>query len=355
MSALNTPLADPATSLLKLAATAPTCTRDTGSVCQTVWSVTHNTWLAASSEWLLVRPFQIILILVVALLIRWLVHRMIKRFTRTRDSRTAPALLRPLAEKMPNALIDTSGTSGTLTERRRQRAGTIGSLLRNISSIVIFSIAVMLVLGVLKIDLAPFLASAGIAGVAIGFGAQSLVKDVISGMFMLLEDQYGVGDNINVGEVSGTVEAVGLRITTIRDGVGVIWYVRNGEILRVGNHSQSWAVVQVDVPITYGAPVEETTRALDRMVGRMAEDDDWAPAFIDPPELLGVQQITVDGAVLRVQAKTSSEDQWRVGRELRRRVTVALEEAGVASRLGGSHLATRTVGAVADAEADNQE
>jgi small-conductance mechanosensitive channel len=345
-------LAGPAAPLLRLADTEPDCARtDPGSFCHTVWSSTHNAWLAASSEWLLVKPFQLLLILIIALVFRWLLHRTLKRVTRTRDGKR-PTLLRPLAEKMPNALID---ATGVLTERRRQRAGTVGSLLRNISSIVIFSVAGMLMLGVLQIDLAPILASAGIAGVAIGFGAQSLVKDVISGMFMLLEDQYGVGDNVNLGDVSGIVEAVGLRITTIRDGTGVLWYVRNGEILKVGNRSQSWAVVQVDVPITYGAPVDEATEALERMVTGLAEDGDWAPAFIDPPELLGVQQITMDGAVLRVQAKTASEDQWRVGRELRRRVTVALEDAGVSARIGGSRLATRTVGATGDAESDNRE
>jgi moderate conductance mechanosensitive channel len=337
--------------LLRLADSAPDCARANGSFCHTVWKATGNAWLAASSEWLLVKPFQILLIVLAGLLIRWLAHRMIRRFTRTRD-KGAPTLLRPLAERMPTALVD---TTGVLSERRRQRAGTIGSLLRNISSILIFSIAAMLALGVLNIDLAPFLASAGIAGVAIGFGAQSLVKDVISGMFMLLEDQYGVGDNINVGDVSGTVEAVGLRITTIRDGTGVLWYVRNGEILKVGNRSQSWAVVQVDVPIAYGAPVEEVTAALERAVDGMAHDDDWAPAFIDPPELLGVQQITVDGAVLRVQAKTVSDDQWRVGRELRRRVTMALDEAGVAARAGRSRPATRTLGATPDAKGDNAQ
>lgn len=352
MSIHRTPLAGPTPSLLKLADTPPSCVNNTGSVCHNVWQITHNAWLSASSEWLLVRPLQVLLIVLVALLIRWLIHRMIKRFTRTREGRGAPGLLRPLADRMPNAL---SGAAGTLSERRRQRAATIGSLLRNVTSIVTFSIAGMLILGVLDINLAPILASAGIVGVAIGFGAQSLVKDVISGMFMLLEDQYGVGDSVNVGEVSGTVEAVGLRITTIRDGMGVLWYVRNGEILKVGNHSQSWSIVQVDVPITYGAPVAQTTDALERAVHELAKDEEWSPAFIDPPELLGVQQITVDGAVLRVQTKTAPEDQWRVGRELRRRVTVALEEAGIASRIGASRLATRTVGGEGDENASHSE
>ena len=126
-------------------------------------------------------------------------------------------------------------------------------MLQSIASVSIFAVATMLVLGELGVQLAPLIASAGVAGVALGFGAQNLVKDFIAGLFMLLEDQYGVGDVIDVGEASGTVEAVGLRITTIRDGRGVLWYIRNGEIVRVGNRSQGWALVVVDVPIGFAS------------------------------------------------------------------------------------------------------
>lgn len=311
----------------------PACASDPDSFCQTVWNWTgHNQslgWLASSSEWLLVKPFRIILILVLALVVRWVLHRMIRRMTRARENDATPTLLRPLKERVNNSLRE----NGVLSERRRQRAATIGSVLRNVTSIIIFSIAVMMILSELGVDLAPLLASAGIAGVALGFGAQSLVKDVISGMFMLLEDQYGVGDVVDVGEASGTVEAVGLRITTVRDANGVLWYIRNGEVIRVGNHSQSWAMVTIDVPIGFGASVEDATGALDAAVESMDTDDGWTGEFIEAPSVLGVQQLTVDGAVLRVQAKTSSEAQWKVGRELRRRITAELERAGVASRL----------------------
>ena len=150
-----------------------------------------------------------------------------------------PALLRPLRERLP----DSHDATTVFRERRRQRAEAIGSVLRSFATAVVFSIAVLLILGELGVNLGPLLASAGIAGVALGFGAQNLVKDFIAGLFMLLEDQYGVGDVVDLGEASGTVEAVGLRITTIRDGRGVVWYIRNGEIVRVGNKSQGWAVV----------------------------------------------------------------------------------------------------------------
>ena len=190
------------------------------------------------------------------------------------------------------------------------------------------------------------LASAGIAGLAIGFGAQNLVKDFIAGLFMLLEDQYGVGDVVDVGEVNGTVEAVGLRITTIRDGRGVVWYVRNGEIVRVGNKSQGWSLVIVDVPVGF-AGVEEATEVLRQAAVRLAEDPQWTKDLIEPPEVLGVEQITVDGAVLRTTARTAPDAQWRVGRELRRRLTEALDQAGIAARLGTGRTFIRPA-AVAD-------
>src|SRR5262249_4059174 len=152
----------------------------------------------------------------------------------------------PLPERMSEALTESTTVR---TERRRQRAQALASVLRSFVSISVFVIAIMLILGELGVNLAPLLASAGIAGIALGFGAQNLVKDFIAGLFMLLEDQYGVGDIVDLGEASGTVEAVGLRITTVRDVRGVLWYIRNGEIVRVGNRSQGWALIIVDVPV----------------------------------------------------------------------------------------------------------
>jgi moderate conductance mechanosensitive channel len=149
-----------------------------------------------------------------------------------------------------------------------------------------------------------------------------------------------VGDVVDVGEVSGTVEAVGLRITTIRDGRGVLWYIRNGEIVKVGNKSQGWALIVVDVPVGF-AGVEEATAVLRAAATAMDEDPEYAELLIEPPEVLGVEQITVDGAVVRTIAKTTSEAQWRVGRELRRRLTEALEGAGIAQQMSASRMFVR--------------
>ncbi|MGC9671024.1 mechanosensitive ion channel family protein [Planosporangium sp. 12N6] len=304
-------------------------------LCQIIYDKTGLSWLAEGSYLFLVKPLRILLIVALAVLARAIIHRTINRLVRTTTSESSPALLQPLREKVPGALL--RDATGVLPERRRQRAEALGSVLRSVASAAIFVVALMLVLGELSINLAPLLASAGIVGLAIGFGAQNLVKDFVAGMFMLLEDQYGVGDVVDVGQASGTVEAVGLRITTIRDAQGVVWYIRNGEIVRVGNKSQGWAQVVVDIPVGF-AGVQEATEILRAAATRLADDPQWGEDLIGEPEVLGVEQITADGAVLRTTVKTTSESQWRVGRELRRRLTDALDEAGIAERLGAGRV-----------------
>jgi small-conductance mechanosensitive channel len=301
-----------------------TCLQD--ALCTKVWDWTGSSWFAESSFYFVVKPLRILLIILVALAARFVLHRTIKRLVRTTSNAQVPTILRPLRERIPTAAPE---TVGVYPERRRQRAEAIGSVLRSFVTVVVFSIAGLLVLGELGFNLAPLLASAGVVGLALGFGAQSLVKDLIAGLFMLLEDQYGVGDTVDLGAATGAVEAVGLRITTIRDGQGVLWYIRNGEIARVGNKSQGWAMVVVDLPIGFAA-MDQATAVLRRAVASLAEDSDYTADFLEPPEVLGVEQITVDGAVVRITAKTSSQAQFRVVRELRRRLAEALETSGLA-------------------------
>jgi small conductance mechanosensitive channel len=304
-------------------------------VCQWVFDVTGNRWLASGSYWFLVKPVSILVIVIVAIFARYLLHRAINRLVRTTSDGAVPTILRPLKERLPggsprNAAPPTS--TALVPERRRQRAEAIGSVLRSFATAAIFSVAAMMILNELGFDLAPLLASAGIAGVALGFGAQTLVKDLIAGLFMLLEDQYGVGDIVDLGQASGSVESVGLRITTIRDGRGVLWYIRNGEIIRVGNKSQGWAVVMVDITVDF-TQVDQASGVLRDAAARLAEDPEFADDLIEPPEMLGVEQITIDGAMLRTTVKTSAEAQWRMGRELRRRLTEALATAGINSQV----------------------
>src|SRR5439155_9843063 len=255
------------------------------SICKLAWDQWGSAWLAKSADWVIGRPLHILLIVVLALITRWLMHRVINRISK-QSAAGIPSILKPLKERVPDVLFTITVETppqGLVTERRKQRAEAMGSLLRSTASTVILVVAGMMILEQLGLNLAPLLTSAGIAGVALGFGAQSLVKDVLSGIFMLLEDQYGVGDIIDTGEASGTVETVGLRVTTLRDVRGVLWYVRNGEIVRVGNKSQIWAQVVVDVPVDFGAGVEEASKVMRDAAEEFGTDPAYAEDFIAPP------------------------------------------------------------------------
>ncbi|MEV4493930.1 mechanosensitive ion channel family protein [Micromonospora coxensis] len=308
------------------------CLNDT--LCKGVLEVTGSTWFAEGSYWILLKPLRVVLILLLAFAARWALHRTINRLVRTTSEGAVPTMLRPLRERIPSASLD---PEEFVPERRRQRAEAIGSVLRSMVTAFVFGIALLMVLKEFSFDLAPLLASAGIAGVALGFGAQSLVKDLIAGLFMLIEDQYGVGDTVDLGEATGVVESVGLRVTTVRDARGVLWYIRNGEIVRVGNKSQGWALVVVDLPIGF-ASTEEATAVLRTAAASVAMDPELAPEIVEEPEVLGVEQMTVDGAVIRTVVKTTADGQFSVGRELRRRLAEALENSGITAKIAAARL-----------------
>jgi len=316
------------------------CT-DARAVCERIYDWTGLDWLASGSYFLLVKPLRILLIILGAILVRFLVHRLINRLTRTAAT-PGPgiAVLRPLRSRMPALAPQQNG----LSERRRARAEALGSILSSIASAVVFGIAFMLVLDELGVNLAPILAGAGVLGVAIGFGAQNLVRDFLSGLFMLFEDQYGVGDLVGIGDVEGTVEAIGLRITTVRDATGVVWYIRNGEIQKLANKSQGWALVMVDVPVGF-VDVDKAVETLRTAALEWAESEEWRGDVIEPPEVVGVEEVTADGAVVRTTVKTPAEAQWRAARELRRRLTEALAAAGIAEQIStGVHVKPTTDG-----------
>lgn len=300
----------------------PACTKEIGTWCQQVWDLTNNAWLAASADWLVAKPLRILMILVIALVIRLLAKRLIDRLTRGTGEKT-PALLRPLRERAPQAL------GALVSERRAQRAKTIGSVLKSVISFAVYGMAFILILGELGLNLAPIVASAGIVGVALGFGAQNLVKDFLSGIFMVLEDQYGVGDVVDVGPATGTIEAVGLRVTTLRDGNGTVWYVRNGEILRVGNSSQGFAVAVMDVPIAHGTDVDKAVEILERVAGEVTATEPVSADVLEPAEVLGVEKVTVEGITIRLTVKVRPGRQWAVQRALRAKVMAALEDEGI--------------------------
>ncbi|MDX6215441.1 MAG: moderate conductance mechanosensitive channel [Frankiales bacterium] len=275
---------------------------------------------------------RVLVILVVALVARTLLHRAINRLVRSAVDGRLPGALHGLRDKA-RALESTV----LLSERRRQRTETLGSVLRSIASATVGVIALAMVLGEIGLDLTPIVASAGIVGVAVGFGAQNLIKDFLAGMFMLLEDQYGVGDVVDAGAATGIVEAVTLRTTRLRDAEGTVWYVRNGEINRVGNKSQGWSRALLDVPLALGTDVA-TARALalDAALA-LKQDEDYAGMLLEDPEVWGLEAIGADGLVLRITIKTVATMEGPVERALRERLIATFEEhditIGVPQRL----------------------
>jgi small conductance mechanosensitive channel len=282
-------------------------------------------WMDANGEALVATPVKIVVIVVLAAVLRLLVHRAIERLTDRTATGAVPTLLRP---RRGRASAARDGAE-PVTARRTQRAEAIGSVLRSFASIVILGIAVVLVLGELGINLAPIVASAGVVGVALGFGAQNLIKDFIAGIGIILEDQYGVGDVVDLGEAVGTVEAVGLRITRLRDAHGVVWYARNGEILRVGNKSQGFAQVIVDMPVAHDTDLERCRAVMQEVADEMYAEEEWDEVLLAEPESLGVEQITAEGVFMRVQVRSTNADQWRVGRELRMRLKERFVAEGI--------------------------
>lgn len=272
-------------------------------------------------------PLRILLIIVVALVVRALINRFITKIT-TPHRGDIPRILRPLKERVDGTALSTA----VMNERRVQRAATIGSVLRSFVTFVVFALALLLILGELKFDLAPFIAGTSVVGVALGFGAQNPVKDFLSGMFMLLEDQYGVGDTVDFQFATGTVEAVGLRSTRLRDANGVIWYVRNGEVLRVGNKTQTSTTLTLDIPIAPGDDLARANAAIATAAAGVCADDTWAPVFEDGPTVQGVQDMTHEATYIRVVATVPSADQYRAARELRTRIRSAFDTEGAAWR-----------------------
>ena len=213
--------------------------------------------------------------------------------------------------------------------RADTRAETISSVLTAMGRVVIWTLAVLLVLGELGFDLAPMIAGAGIVGVAVGFGAQSLVADFLSGLFMLMEDQYGVGDWVDVGETSGTVEHVGLRTTRIRSLDGLLWTVRNGEIVRTANANQGWGRAIVDIGVGYDVDLDEAQSLIQAVAAEAQGDPELAPKFQGDPEMWGIQELGDDAVTIRLVIKSSPGDQWGLARALRLRIKQALDERGM--------------------------
>ena len=361
------------------------CGTNPGLTCQLVWDVSHNGRAAQLTGEFLAGPVHLLLrvafVVLLAFIIRWLVHRVINRLTERATESLLPQLRggavasrlasgRLLARRRgrsgfepavtdPPAAVDSpaadpaaadypaadpaaadfraatagsaaaEGERGLVDERRKQRVRALGSILRNASSVLIFAIAGVIVLGDLGLNLAPLLASAGVVGIAVGFGAQTMVRDYLAGIFMMVEDQYGVGDVVTIGDATGSVENVTLRITRMRDVNGIVWHIRNGSIEQVGNESQGWARAVVDFPVPYAPDLAAIRSLLAEAALALWDDPAWRSVMLEPPEVWGAQEITSTEVTMRIVVKTAPLRQWGVEREMRARVKTALDAAGI--------------------------
>jgi len=296
------------------------------SLCEWVYDETQNQRLANGADWLVGKPLVLIGLLLLGLAIRWLLHRLIDRVVKRAAVGVLPGRMsRVMMGKVGETILrDTTGS-----DRRVQRAETMGSLLKSVTTGIVFAVVVTMMLSEIGVNIAPIIASAGILGIALGFGAQSLVTDFLSGIFMIFEDQYGVGDEVDLGEATGTVEAVSLRVTRLRDVNGTVWYVRNGEIMRVGNMSQNWARTVLDIKVGYGEDVARVRRVLQDVAHDLWLDEDFQGRVIEEPSVWGVQELSPDAVVVRLALKTAPLEQWAVAREMRQRIKTRFDLEGI--------------------------
>jgi moderate conductance mechanosensitive channel len=314
------------------------CGSDPSYICRQMLEITESEGAAETADLLFSKPFSILLIVVVAWVVLALLHRVIDRFVASLAGQNQPTrrIKRTLrrspivAQKLPDRVLKT----GAVSIRAASRAQTLGDVLHSIAAFGVWSIAVITILGELGVNLGPLIAGAGIAGIALGFGAQSLVKDFLAGVFIIVEDQYGVGDIIDVGELSntpvtGTVESVSLRSTKLRSVNGTVWHVPNGAVLRVGNMSQQWARAVLDVSVAYGSDLELAQTEIKRVADALWHDPKWSGQVLEEPEVWGVEDLSPDGVTIRLVVKTLPAEQFTVLRELRSRIKAALDAAGV--------------------------
>ncbi|GAB2765021.1 mechanosensitive ion channel family protein [Nocardioides salsibiostraticola] len=276
------------------------------------YDITGNQQVANAAEVVVGKPLALVGLLILGLGLRWGLHKGIGRVVKRAEHGVMPDRANPHA-----------------SARRAQRAQTMGGLFRSIVTGLIVAVIGTMMLSEIGVDIAPIIASAGIIGIALGFGAQSLVKDFLSGVFMILEDQFGVGDIIDIGEATGTVEAVSLRVTRLRDINGTVWYVPNGEIVRVGNQSQNWSRTVLDVGVSYSEDLVRVKKVLEEVAHDLWEEEDLKRDVIEEPSVWGVQELAADAVTMRVVLKTTPGAQWAVAREMRERIKARFDHEGI--------------------------
>ncbi|MCW2773789.1 MAG: MscS Mechanosensitive ion channel [Nocardioides sp.] len=301
---------------------------DGHEVCNLTFKATNNQTAADAADILIGKPLAVLGLVLLLFVTRWLLHRLVDRLVARAEDGVLPDRMTRFRMR-GKAAQKATARDLAISTRRVQRAKTMGDLLKSVVTGILVAIIGTMILSEVGVNIAPIIASAGILGLALGFGAQSLVKDFLSGIFMIFEDQYGVGDVVDVGEASGTVEAVSLRVTRLRDLNGTVWYVPNGAIPRVGNMSQNWSRAVVDVNVSYREDLVRVQRVLREVAHDLWEDEDFKDIVIEEPEVTGVEVFAPEAVTLRVLIKTAPMEQWGIARALRQRIKTRFDHEGI--------------------------
>jgi small conductance mechanosensitive channel len=235
-------------------------------------------------------------------------------------------VLRAFTQRLVTAASESAGRTARV---REQQTRTLAGVLYGAGTGVIVILALLLALPVFGFNVTPLAAAAGLASLALGFGGQHLVRDVINGFFTVFEDQYSVGDTVRIGELTGRVEHLTLRRTVLRDALGALVSIPNGEIGRVANLSRDWGQIFLDTVVAADQPLDQASAALEALAAEFRADPAWSPTLLDGPRLLGVESLGPAGATLRLQARTAPNRQDDVSRELRRRIHNTLAARGI--------------------------
>jgi moderate conductance mechanosensitive channel len=274
-----------------------------GSICN-FFSKLHFTNCNQAAEWLILKPAKVLLIILLAVVAGRLAARVARRFI---DSVAARATAQ--------------------SDRAPGRATAIASTAAGVARVIVWILAILLVLGEFHVNLAPFIAGATVIGAALGFGAQSLVKDLLAGLMILSEDQYAVGDTIALDDTGGVVEDVNLLRTRIRADDGKVWFIANGEVRKVANASLGWLRATVDLELPYETDLDDAVAAASSEAGAMAREPEWENAILAPPEAYGAG-VKVEGVTVRVTARTRPGVSASVGRALLQRVARRIRRGG---------------------------
>jgi small conductance mechanosensitive channel len=288
------------------------CGEDPGSACKWVWDNTHNESLAKLANWFVDKPLQILIAVVVTFVLSWLLRRLTRRGMRRFVLLSAR---NPLTPEAPESI--------------EQRADTLASVAASTVRGGVLFLGALWVLAILGVDVRALAIGSAFVGAALGFGAQQIVKDYLAGFLMLVENQFGVGDTVSIGDVEGVVERVSIRVTDLRDGQGTLWHIANGDIRVLGNKSSDFSTAVLDVEVTSSVAAARAIAVVGRLADAASKDEAIAPMLMAPPKVVGVQALAPDHMTIRVTARTLPGRQWDVQRLMRIHLKDGLDAEGL--------------------------